>query len=151
VTVWGALGSRGSLLLDLDQDGDLDIVTGDFNSPPQILTSNLAQTAGGVRWVEVVLRGQRSNRDGLGARVSVVAGGQARHQVHDGQSGYLTQSSAPLYFGLGTSVEVERIEVVWPSGTRQTVPGPLPVNRRVVIEEPADNAPEANGAAGRTP
>lgn len=149
VTVWGALGSRGSLLLDLDQDGDLDIVTGDFNSPPQILTSNLAQSSTGARWLEVVLRGTRSNRDGLGARVSVVAGGQTQHQVHDGQSGYLTQSSGPLYFGLGDATAVERLEIVWPSGTRQTVTGPLETNRRQVIEEPADDG--SAGTLGTTP
>jgi cytochrome oxidase Cu insertion factor (SCO1/SenC/PrrC family) len=147
VTIWGALGSRGSLLLDLDQDGDLDIVTGDFNSPPQILISNLAQSAGGVRWLEVVLRGQRSNRDGLGARISVVAGGQAQHQVHDGQSGYLTQSSAPLYFGLAEATAVERIEVVWPSGERQTVTGPLQANRRLVIDEPLAGVPTPSPTA----
>ena len=149
VTVWGALGSRGSLLLDLDQDGDLDIVTGDFNSPPQILTSNLAQSSTGARWLEVVLRGTRSNRDGLGARVSVVAGGQTQHQVHDGQSGYLTQSSGPLYFGLGDATAVERLEIVWPSGARQTMTGPLETNRRLVIEEPADDG--SAGTPGNTP
>ena len=147
VTVWGALGSRGSLLLDLDQDGDLDIVTGDFNSPPQILTSNLAQSNGGVRRLEVVLRGTRSNRDGLGAKVSVSTGGRTQHQVHDGQSGYLTQSSAPLYFGLAADTQVERIEVVWPSGARQTVTGPLEANRRLVIEEPAEGATNSSPAS----
>ena len=143
VQVWGAVGSRGSVLLDIDQDGDLDIVTADFNSPPQILASNLAQSPGGVRWLEVVLRGTRSNRDGLGARVSLTAGGVTQHQVHDGQSGYLTQSSAPLYFGLGDAPQVERIDIVWPSGERQTLTGPLEANRRLVIEEPPAASPAA--------
>ncbi|HEY2249871.1 MAG TPA: FG-GAP-like repeat-containing protein, partial [Planctomycetaceae bacterium] len=89
IMVWAALGSRSSVIFDLDQDGDLDIVTNDFNSRPMVLVSNLAERNSNLRYLKILLRGARSNRDGLGARVEVTAGGQTLTQVHDGQSGYL--------------------------------------------------------------
>ena len=138
VVVWGALGSRGSVMFDLDGDGDLDLVTNDFNSEPMVLVSNLKQKHPEVTSLQVELRGSRSNRDGLGARVEVQSGEQTQFQVLDGQSGYLSQSRMPLYFGLNTARQVDRVIVVWPSGVRQEVAGPLEVNRTLVVEEPAE-------------
>ena len=133
-TMYGALGSRSSVILDIDGDGDLDIVTNDFNTEPLVLTSDLSERKT-VRYVEVRLVGVDSNRDGLGARVTVHAGGKTYVQVHDGQSGYLSQSRMPLYFGLGSAESIEKIEVTWPTGKSQVVPGPLPSRGRVEIEE----------------
>jgi len=140
IQVWGAVGSRSSLITDLDRDGDLDIVTGDFNSPPQLLISSLAQDQSATTWLEITLRGKRSNRDGLGAVVQLTAGDLVQQQVHDGQSGYLSQSSLPLYFGLAQRSQVDQVTVTWPSGIRQVIPGPHAVNRRLAIEEPAGEA-----------
>jgi enediyne biosynthesis protein E4 len=144
-TVWGNLGTRGAVVLDLDGDGDLDVVTNEFNAQPQVLISDLAQK-GPIRWLEVRLVGTRSNRDGLGARVRLTAGGATQTRYHDGKSGYMSQSSLPLYFGLGTATAVEKIEVVWPSGVVQEVTEGLGTNRRIEIVEPAQDA-----AGGVTP
>ena len=137
-TMYGALGSRSSVILDLDGDGDLDIVTNDFNSRPLVLISDLAERTR-VRQVQVRLVGVDSNRDGLGARVTVHAGGKRYVQVHDGQSGYLSQSRMPLYFGLGAAESVEKIEVTWPTGKTQVVPGPIAAGELVEIEESGDS------------
>ena len=131
----GALGSRSSAIFDLDNDGDLDIVTNDFNSQPLVLISDLAQRKTDLSYIKVHLVGTRSNRDGLGTRIEVHAGNQTYVQVNDGQSGYLSQSSLPLYFGLGSADFVERIEVQWPSGVRQVAAGPIAVNTQVEIKE----------------
>jgi hypothetical protein len=56
--------------------------------------------------------------------------------VHDGKSGYLSQSRLPLYFGLADGEQAQRLEVAWPSGARQTVERPA-VNRPVDVVEPA--------------
>jgi hypothetical protein len=120
-TVYASKGTRSSAIFDLDEDGDLDIVTTEFNDVPQVLVSDLAQR-GAVHWLGVRLRGSKSNRDGLGAVVRVTAGGRTQTQQLDGKSGYLTQSSMPLYFGLGDATAVDQVEVLWPSGARQTVP-----------------------------
>lgn len=128
-------GSRSSVILDLDGDGDLDIVTNEFNAAPQVLLSDLA-SKGAVHWIGVSLRGTKSNRQGLGARVTVVlADGRPISKVNDGQSGYLSHSALPLYFGAGTATSVSRIEVRWPSGKTQVVGGPMEIGRVVEIVE----------------
>ncbi|HEX2164203.1 MAG TPA: CRTAC1 family protein, partial [Thermoanaerobaculia bacterium] len=139
-TVYGNLGTRGAAILDLDGDGDLDVVTNEFNSKPQVLVSDLAQK-GPIRWLKLRLVGTRSNRDGLGAWVRVTAGGVTQTRYHDGKSGYMAQSSLPLYFGLGEATAVERIEVRWPSGAVQEVTEGLGTNRLIEIVEPAGEAP----------
>jgi enediyne biosynthesis protein E4 len=134
VALMSALGSRSSVIFDLDNDGDLDIVTNDFNSEPMVLISDLVQKRPNLRWLRVKLRGTVSNRDGLGARVRVKAGGQTYTQWNDGKSGYLSQSSLPLYFGLGDAQKVDSVEVTWPSGRTQTVAAPK-VNGEIEIVE----------------
>jgi len=149
--VRGTLGTRSAVIFDLDRDGDLDVVTNELNSPPQVLVSDLSEQTD-VRWLEVDLTGTGSNRDGLGAVVTVVAGGLRQMEVNDGKSGYLSQSSLPLYFGLGDAEAVERVEVRWPSGATQVVERPG-TNRRIEIVEPVEVEDvevieEAGGAAG---
>ena len=141
-SVHGTLGTRGSVIFDLDGDGDLDIVTNEFNARPQVLLSDLAQRHP-IHWLKVRLSGTRSNRDGLGARVEVHAGGAVYTQVHDGKSGYMAHSSLPLYFGLGDATKADRVVVTWPSGTVQTLTEGLAANRTLEIVEPeGDQEPE---------
>ena len=137
VRIMGTLGTRASAVFDLDHDGDLDVVTHEFGAAPQVLISNLAQKTE-VNYLEIELTGTRSNRDGLGAEVTVVAGDSRYMKVHDGKSGYLTQSSLPLYFGLGAAKSVDRIEVRWPSGVEQVVTDSIGLNRLLEIEEPSE-------------
>jgi hypothetical protein len=135
VEVWAALGSRSSVIFDLDDDGDLDIVTNEFNSEPMVLVSNLAQSSRKLNYLKVRLSGTRSNRSGVGAAVSVKAGGASFHQVQDGKSGYLSQSDQPLYFGLGEAVAADEVRVRWPSGAVQTVTG-VKANTTLQLTEP---------------
>ncbi|SPF55865.1 exported hypothetical protein [Candidatus Sulfopaludibacter sp. SbA4] len=135
ITIMAPLGSRSSVLFDLDNDGDLDLVTNDFNSEPQILVSNLSERRA-IHWVKILLAGTASNRDGLGATVRVRAGGHVYMKYNDGKSGYLSQSSLPLYFGLGDTASVERVEVDWPSGRKQVVTEGLRANDTLRITEP---------------
>ncbi|MBI5369455.1 MAG: VCBS repeat-containing protein [Planctomycetes bacterium] len=144
VVVWAARSSRSSAILDLDGDGDLDVVTNEFNAPPQVLVSDLAQQRP-VRALAVRLRGTVSNRDGLGARVTVRAGGRSEVKAHDGKSGYLAQSRMPLWFGLGAAAAADAVEVLWPSGRRSTLAGPLAAGATVELVEPAQDAPAPAG------
>ena len=133
LAIWGARASRSSAIFDLDGDGDLDIVTNDFNASPMVLISNLTEKTR-VRYLEVKLTGTTSNRDGLGAVVKVTAGGTTYTKVMDGNSGYLSHSVYPLYFGLARADAVDRIEVAWPSGKKQTVQAPK-INSVVEVRE----------------
>jgi hypothetical protein len=127
--------SRSSVIFDLDNDGDLDIVTNDFNSEPQVLVSDLAQRKR-IHWIKIVLEGTTSNRNGLGATVRVKAGDQTYTKYNDGKSGYLAQSALPLYFGLGEAEKIDRIEVAWPSGRHQIVETGIGENQTLHIKEP---------------
>ena len=134
VNIMGALSSRSSVIFDLDNDGDLDIVTNDFNSEPMVLISDLAQVKQ-IHWLKVVLNGIQSNRNGLGATVRVKAGNRTFTKYNDGKSGYLAQSVLPLYFGLGDATKIDRIEIDWPSGRKQVVTKDLRINRTLKVTE----------------
>ena len=134
IEIWAAVGSRSSVIFDIEGDGDLDIVTNEFNSEPQIFVSNLSEKRE-IHYLEVKLVGTSSNRSGIGAVVTATAGDLSYKRVNDGQSGYMSQSDYPLYIGLGDATSVDEIVVQWPSGTTQTVPGPIEINRRIEVTE----------------
>jgi hypothetical protein len=100
-----------------------------------VLVSDLAQR-NAIQWIRVVPIGTVSNRNAIGAAVRVVTPHRTLTQWVAGKSGYLSQSVSPLYFGLGTDVLIERVEIDWPSGQRQVVPGPLHKNSTIRLEEP---------------
>ena len=135
VSVLGSLSSRSSAIFDLDDDGDLDIVTNEMIGPPQVLLSNRSERKP-IHFLKVRLIGSGSNRDGVGATVKVRAGAKTYTRYHDGKSGYLSQScSLPLYVGLGEAGKADSIEVIWPSGVRQTLSENIPANALLSIRE----------------
>jgi enediyne biosynthesis protein E4 len=135
IRVMSPRSSRSSVMFDLDNDGDLDIVTNEFNSVPQVLVSDLAGQKA-IHSLKVVLVGTRSNRNGLGAAVRVHAAGKTYTKYVDGKSGYLSQSVLPLYFGLGAATKIDRVEVTWPSGQKQVVASALQENQVLRIVQP---------------
>ena len=133
--VRGSLASRSSAIFDLDNDGDLDIVTSENSDRPQVLISNLS-TRRQIHFLKVKLVGTVSNRQGLGALVQLRAAGRVHTQFNDGKTGYLSQGDIPLYFGLDSATNVEEINVRWPSGQRSSITNLSSINRQIVITEP---------------
>jgi hypothetical protein len=105
--------SRGAAFDDLDQDGDIDAVVLNFNSRPSILRNESTPSG---HWIDIRLVGRGSNRDGIGSRVTVKAGGKSSiAEVHAGR-GYQSSYGTQLHFGLASSTTVEGIEVRWLGG-----------------------------------
>jgi enediyne biosynthesis protein E4 len=134
ISVMGTLSSRSAAIFDLDNDGDLDIVTNDFHARPQVLVSDLVQKRP-INWIKVALTGTRSNRNGLGATVRVRTADRVLVKYQDGKSGYLSQSVLPLYFGLGESRAMRSVEIDWPSGRKQVITQGLRVNSTLQVTE----------------
>lgn len=107
------LSSRGAGFDDLDNDGDVDVVILNSREKPSILRND---TANDNHWLQVRLRGTKTNCDGVGARVKVVSGDLTLiDEVHGGR-GYQSHYGSRLYFGLGKRDRIDRIEVRWVGG-----------------------------------
>jgi enediyne biosynthesis protein E4 len=135
VSVQGTLSSRSSVLIDFDGDGDLDLVTNELNAAPQVFISDLSARKR-IQFLKIRLVGAASNRDGLGAKVTVRAGALTQTRYNDGKSGYLSQSALPLYFGLGDASKVDSVEVAWPSGKTSSVTRDVKINSTLRVTEP---------------
>lgn len=124
-TMIGTKGTRSSVVFDIDGDGDLDIITNEFQGAPQVLVSDLSERRA-LHWLSVRLVGTSSNRQGLGAVVTVtLPDGRRLARAHTGQSGYLSHSDLPLWFGLDQAESAASVEVRWPTGKVQRIEGPV--------------------------
>lgn len=138
---------RGLVVFDYDGDGALDLLIRNYRQPAQLL-----RNAGPARhWLQLRLVGTRSNRDAVGARVRVLAGGTWQTRVVAAGSGYLSGSSLVQHFGLGSATRADEVEIAWPSGatTRLT---DVPANgRREIVEgiAPSPDSGEKAACAGK--
>jgi len=124
--------SFGAAALDFDRDGDLDFVYTNYEAPPALWRNDLG--AGDA--VQVRLVGDARNRQAIGALA--VARWEGRRQARKilANRGYLGSDEKLLHFGLGGAESLERLDVLWPDGMRQTVRD-LEAGRRYVVEKPA--------------
>jgi enediyne biosynthesis protein E4 len=122
--------ARGAAFGDLDNDGDIDVVILNSRREPTIFR-NESQRA---HWLGVQLLGAKSNRDGIGARVTVVAGDLSLVDEMRSGRGYQSDYGRRLHFGLGKRDQIDRVEVRWPSGQTDVLRQPL-VDRVVVVRE----------------
>lgn len=121
---------RGLAVGDYDNDGDPDLLISNNGGPGELIRNNTS----GNHWLEIKLIGKKSNRDAIGARITLWAGGRKRVDQVRGGSSYLSSSDLRVFFGLGRTAKAERIEMRWPSGTIQSIENP-PVDSIITIEE----------------
>ena len=124
--------ARGACFADYDNDGKVDAFLVSLGAKGT-LVHNVSQNTG--HWIALKLKGTKSNRDGIGARVEVMAGGRRFMQERVAGSGYLSQNDDRLHFGIGTATSVDKILVHWPSGHEQTLTD-QPIDRVLTVEEP---------------
>jgi hypothetical protein len=126
--------SRGIALDDLDNDGDVDVVVLHSRDRPSVLRNMLYEQGGSNHWLQVQLRGVRSNRDGVGARVEVQADDlRLIDEVHSGR-GYQSHWGSLLNFGLGGRKHVQQITVRWIGGQVEVFSG-FTVDRLITLVE----------------
>ncbi|MFZ9708486.1 MAG: CRTAC1 family protein [Steroidobacteraceae bacterium] len=129
---------------DINGDGFVDIFVtnrtyyalGKQVSPQPGQNRLLINRGNANAWIKVALQGSRSNRDGLGARITVVAGDLVQHHETQSAHGYNSTNDPVITFGLGKREQVDRIEIVWPSGVRQIIEQPK-VRSLITVVEPA--------------
>src|SRR5262249_29304612 len=123
---------RGLAIGDFNHDGFMDLVFVNLGQGVVFL-QNTARTGG--HWLEVDLNGTRSNRDGVGARVTATVGARRIiREVIAGGTG-MSQHALEVHFGLGAATAVDPLEIYWPSGTRQTLRN-VGANQRLFVIEP---------------
>ena len=122
---------RGIAIGDFDNDGRLDIFQSNANQPP-LLYQSAVQGAG--NWAQFLLAGTKSNRDAIGARITLTAGGLTQIREIDGGNGYAGQSMRRAHFGIGKAAKIDSVEIRWPSGRLEKIPAPQINTLTKVIE-----------------
>lgn len=123
--------SRGAAIGDFDNDGDLDILVNNNGEAPQLLRNDGGNAN---HWIEVFLVGTKSNRDGVGARIKLVAGDLILYDQRKGGMSYQSAQDPRLHFGLGARQNVDSLQVRWPSGSTTTLSN-LKADQIVTVKE----------------
>jgi len=125
--------ARGMAIGDLDNDGRLDAVVTTNDGPVHILHNETASTN---HWILLKLVGHKSNRDAIGAEVTLVTATGPQYATVSTASSYLSASDKRVHFGLGQNATASKIEIRWPSGIRQTLKD-VPGDQILQLDEPA--------------
>jgi len=122
---------RAAAFADYDNDGDVDVLVTALDDRPLLLRND---SAGIGNRIQLRLVGKKSNRDGIGARVIVTASNKAFRRDRKGGGSYLSSSDPRIHVGIGAAKKAERVEILWPSGTRDLLEN-VAANREIRVVE----------------
>jgi hypothetical protein len=124
--------ARGACFADYDNDGKVDAFVVNLGAAGTLLHN---ASASNNHWIEIKLKGRKSNRDGIGAHVEIIAGGRKQIAERVAGSGYLSQNDGRVHFGLGAASKIDKVTVSWPSGRVQVLEN-MATDRVLTLEEP---------------
>ncbi|HEX3150036.1 MAG TPA: CRTAC1 family protein [Gemmataceae bacterium] len=125
--------SRSAAIADFSHNGRLDLIVNNFNDHPYYF-KNIGK---GGHYLELKLTGTKSNRDAIGAVARLYVGNEIMTRQLSSACGYLAQSSKVLHFGLGDRAKIDKVEITWPSGKKQTLAAPE-LDKVVAVTEPKE-------------
>lgn len=134
--VWGLskpFNSNGAAYADLDNDGDLELVINNVDSPASIY-KNWIQESQPLNWLQLELKGEGENQFGIGSRIYLFSGGNLQMQEQMPSRGYQSSVSQILHFGLGSVSMLDSLLIIWPGGKSEILKN-LPINTRLVLDQ----------------
>jgi hypothetical protein len=125
------IAGRGLATADFDNDGDLDIAVNVRGDYPEILRNDGGNAN---HWLEVLLIGTKSNRDGIGASLKLTSEGFVEVEQAKGGMGYMSASDPRIHFGLGKRTKIDSLEITWPSGQVDRLTN-VPLTQIIAVKE----------------
>src|SRR5262252_9188821 len=127
---------RGLATADFNNDGAMDIAVNNRGDYPMLLRNDMSRVTGGSanHWLEVLLIGTKSNRDGAGASLKLTAEGETHVEQAKGGMSYMSASDPRIHFGLGKRSKIEMLDITWPSGQVDRLKD-VPVDKIIAVKE----------------
>ena len=136
------IAGRGIATADFNNDGAVDIAINNRGDYPMLLRNDQPHDATGNHWLEILLIGTKSNRDGIGASLKLIAGGETHVEQAKGGMSYMSASDPRIHFGLGKRGKIDALEITWPSGAVERLKD-VPVDKIVAVKEGAGIVPRS--------
>ncbi|MGB2589569.1 MAG: CRTAC1 family protein [Candidatus Acidiferrum sp.] len=126
-----SIAGRGIATADYDNDGDIDIAINNRGDYPELLRNDGGNAN---HWLEILLIGTKSNRDGIGASLKLTSEGFTHVEQSKGGMGYMSASDPRIFFGLGKRTKIDSLEITWPSGQVDKLTS-VPIDRIIAVKE----------------